>query len=177
MSQDSAFSHYTQLIDKVDQIFVATRTRYSAAFQCQSGCYGCCKSGLSVTNIEAARIIDWLRNHPDVLNKLKTGRELLDDAGYCEFLSRDGGCLIYEVRPLICRSHGMPIAVFEEGQELRDCCPLNFQNVDLNQIDRADVLSLDKVNTLLSLIDRSYDPLKAGDRVLLDDLLVQMESG
>ncbi len=79
--------------------------------------------------------------------------------------------MIYDARPLICRSHGMPISWVEESQESRDCCPLNFQTFDLDELDHADVLSLDKVNRLLSLIDREFDPAKAGTRTIIKDLV------
>ncbi len=171
MSQDSVFSNYTQLLDKVDQMFATTKSRHAESFRCGAGCYGCCKAGLSIANVEAVRIRAWLLEHPAVMERLKTRQGLLNDAQYCQFLSRVGHCMIYDVRPLICRSHGMPIAWVQADQESRDCCPLNFQNRDLAALESSDVLSLDKVNTLLSLIDRHFDAEQAGARIPMETLL------
>lgn len=60
----------------------------------------------------------------------------------CAFLGRDGECTIYEERPLICRTHGLPLAyrVYEydrHGREVRPddptytdlWCDLNFREL------------------------------------------------
>lgn len=78
----------------------------------------------------------------------------------CAFLDKDGCCSVYEARPIICRSHGAPVSWTEidglDKAEMRDVCPLNFQDVNLESLDGQSVISLEKINTLLSLINRHY---------------------
>jgi Fe-S-cluster containining protein len=170
MIQDSSFDNYTQLLEKVEQLFAETRARHPGEFRCGAGCFGCCKAGLSVANVEAARIRSWLHDRPEIQERRKSPGGTLGDSEYCRFLNAAGQCVIYEVRPLICRSHGMPISWNQEGTEARDCCPLNFEGIELGQLMASDVLSLDKVNTLLSLVDRNFDPENSGKRVPLADI-------
>jgi hypothetical protein len=45
--------------------------------------------------------------------------------GKCAFLAHDNRCSIYEHRPAVCRSFGMPIKWTEGRTEARDICELN----------------------------------------------------
>ncbi len=40
-------------------------------------------------------------------------------------LDADGACRIYEVRPYVCRTQGLPLRWVEAAVERRDICPLN----------------------------------------------------
>ena len=95
-------------------------------------------------------------------------------------IDREGRCSIYEVRPMICRSHGMPVSWKADdalqsgdlqGVESRDVCPLNFDGVDLSVLPKTDVLSLDKLNIVLSLINRKFDEEKSGMRFSVEELI------
>ena len=188
-SKHNRYHNYTQLLSKVDAMFSAAKERHVDQFKCMAGCFGCCQAGLSVSNVEARRIAGWLIDNPAVAVKIRDRTQMLDNPDYCSLLDSAGSCSIYEVRPLICRSHGMPVSM-EEGSEviggdvndhsnylltsqtddLRDVCPLNFEGVNLESISRDDVLSLEKLNVLLSLINIDFDKLNAGERVALTTL-------
>jgi hypothetical protein len=52
--------------------------------------------------------------------------------GGCAFLDQEGACRIYEHRPYVCRTQGLPLRWIEQypdgtTAELRDICPLNDQ--------------------------------------------------
>ena len=51
--------------------------------------------------------------------------------------------------------------------ENRDVCPLNFKGTDLETLDSRFVLSLDKLNMLLSLVNRQFDSTKSNERIEL----------
>jgi Fe-S-cluster containining protein len=171
MNKHNAFAHYTQLLSKVDAIFAAAMSNHRDQFQCGAGCYSCCLPGLSTTNIESAYIKDWLSRHEEVREKISSRENMLNDLHQCSMLNDRGECSIYEARPLICRSHGMPISFDGDHGEERDCCPLNFVSTDLNSLSGSDVLSIDKTNMVLSVIDRAYDEENAGQRTLIGDLV------
>ena len=172
MSNDNDFKNYRQLLSRVDEKFSGVMTRYPSSFQCRMGCFGCCKSGLTVTHVEARHIANWL-----VLNSagavavtdetVTSGKDENSEDEYCAFLNQDGACSIYEVRPIVCRSHGSPIlvpSVEEPGALDADVCPLNFQEIGLEAITSEDWIRLDTLNVILSVIDREFDPENAGLR-------------
>ncbi len=89
---------------------------------CRRGCSMCCVDDLTVFEVEAANI-------------RQAHQELLETAtphatGACAFLDHDGACRIYENRPYVCRTQGLPLRWLDEDAsgefiELRDICPLN----------------------------------------------------
>jgi hypothetical protein len=99
---------------------------HQARLRCGRGCSGCCVDGLTVFEVEAARI---LRHHAQLLAYGNPG-----PVGACAFLDGDGGCRVYTARPYVCRTQGLPLRWMEgapgeptgdEAFELRDICPLN----------------------------------------------------
>ncbi|MEI8382839.1 MAG: YkgJ family cysteine cluster protein [Planctomycetota bacterium] len=89
---------------------------------CRRGCSMCCVDELTVFEVEAQNI---RQSH---LNLLQTA--VPHAPGACAFLDADGACRIYEDRPYVCRTQGLPLRWLEEEAsgdfiELRDICPLN----------------------------------------------------
>ncbi len=119
-------SYIARLHQVVDELASTVAAKHTLA--CKEGCSGCCVDGLTVFEIEAARIRE---AHPDLL---ATGTP--SDVG-CAFLDEAGACRVYDVRPYVCRTQGLPLRWVEEEDgeavEMRDICPLNA-NVDLAQI-------------------------------------------
>jgi hypothetical protein len=68
------------------------------------------------------------------------------------FLHQDR-CAVYTHRPVICRTHGLPLLVRSADGEQRDCCPLNAAPLGLATLARADLIDLDKLNTLLGAVN------------------------
>lgn len=170
--KDTHFKNYRQLLQRVDAKFAEIQSKYPASFSCKNGCFGCCRSGLTVTHVEGEHIRVWLEEHPEV----KEGHKALpamdsESTDFCRFLNADGGCTIYEVRPIVCRSHGAPILVPSEDEDMTldaDVCPLNFQDQSLETLDSGDWIRLDTLNTILSAVDREFDQENSGKRVPLD---------
>jgi len=169
MSKQNSYLNYVQLLSKVDEWFDAMFRRHEKHFSCARGCFGCCKSGLSVLPVEADYIKYWVKKNPEVEQKLKSSELMGSNPAFCEFIDHDGGCSIYEARPIICRSHGTPVSFLDDatGSERRDVCPLNFRGTDIESLAASDLLSLDKVNTLLSLINRQFLQSNEVERVSL----------
>ncbi|MFO0737844.1 MAG: YkgJ family cysteine cluster protein [Labilithrix sp.] len=94
----------------------------AARLHCRPGCADCCVDGLTVFAIEAAEIV---AHHPSVLE------EEPHPPGGCAFLDGAKRCRIYEHRPYVCRTQGLPLRWLEEDEETdevyeaRDICPLN----------------------------------------------------
>ena len=101
----------------------ALHSRHAAFTQCKSGCADCCQDELTVFDIEAHRIVDFVAKNAATPLRLHP-------PGQCAFLHPETrGCQIYEVRPYVCRTQGLPLRILEESDhgwdEYRDICPLN----------------------------------------------------
>ncbi len=58
-----------------------------------------------------------------------------DDQTPCPLLGEDGACLIYEHRPMICRTHGLP-NIDISGESFSNLyCSLNFSGCDPLKLD------------------------------------------
>lgn len=158
MSADTALAHLAGLSQRVDEKFAEIHSRYPQAFRCAEGCHSCCKPGLTVSRLEAARIQEGLATDP-ARSAALLATEAADpfQGKRCSFLQAGGGCGIYELRPLVCRSHGAPLQFASpDGSEmrLRDVCPLNFTGEDLATLPADAILNLDTLNTLLAVLNK-----------------------
>ena len=128
----------TNFFDKVQE-------KYSSQMECKSGCSKCCFTDISVFEVESELISTWFNQLSDsTKNELVELWKTKPAAGACSFLYEDK-CSIYPVRPIICRTQGLPLHLSSEN--VLDFCPLNFK---AGTPDKADWLNLDRLNTLLS---------------------------
>lgn len=134
---------------RVDEHFAAALARTPEAFACRPGCDRCCQR-ISVFAVEAAPIREALadlgRRDPALRQRIRRQADDPSLADRCALLV-DGQCSVYSARPLICRSHGLPVAV--DGRV--DVCPLNFQDPE-ERPPAASVLRLDAVNQPLAVL-------------------------
>lgn len=143
------FDRYVELCDKVCAFSDRVCRDYSDAIDCARGCCDCCGPDLSLTPLE----FDYLAGafaHVD----LPPGFSAAGRSG-C-FLLYQGQCLLYERRPIICRTHGLVITVGTGAGSLRDCCPKNFRDWCLDDLPPEAVLDLERLNTVLLSINILY---------------------
>jgi hypothetical protein len=73
----------------------------------------------------------------------------------CPFLVGDA-CTIYDHRPIICRTQGLPLLFTgDEGWEL-SACELNFTDFDFSKFDTENTFPQDKFNSKLYLLNKEY---------------------
>jgi hypothetical protein len=99
-------TRFEELADKVDGFFARVADRHGADMQCTTGCSDCCHVRLTITAVEAAAI----RAHAAAWTA-EQRRNLANQgpSDRCAALDAAGRCKIYPARPLVCRSHGVPI--------------------------------------------------------------------
>lgn len=141
---------------------------------CKKGCSSCCVN-ISLFPVEFEAIkAEMTRDGFDM------SEVVFDENAMCGFL-KDDLCQIYKYRPVICRTHGLPIAFLndddpEEIFKEVSFCDLNFNNFDDNDDDDGiifnddNTLDLDELNTVFFRINHEF----CGDlrkRIPLKDLL------
>ena len=145
--------NYQQLTARVDALCNTIAVVLGEQITCSSGCSSCCTS-ISIFPVEAAAIRDALNKLPDQKAE-EIRRYVLDhaDGERCPLLFQHH-CLLYEARPIICRTHGLPIIYTSEGQRNSDCCPRNL--TDSASLPGTSVVDLDRLNTLLVAVNSIY---------------------
>ena len=100
---------YDQLIIEIDKKVEQLTKIHSNHLQCKKGCDLCCMD-YSIFPVEYYSILEKLKS-----NKVAIRPNFKDDNS-CAFL-KDHACLIYEHRPVICRTHGLPLIYMNDDNE------------------------------------------------------------
>ena len=147
---------YKELLTAIDLHFKKVMQLQKDEMCCTKGCTSCCTSDLTVCSIEAHYMKKAIQN--------KTFTESKDD---CMFLI-DNECAIYEHRPIVCRTQGLPLLyekyeddevnsineVNEENKEKElSVCEKNFHN----SIQSESILDMEKINTALIIINKMFE--------------------
>lgn len=143
----SLCSDYRQLVAEIDvAVGQLIDKRFVNLLHCRPGCASCC-TAFRVLPLEAA-----------LLRRAMSDREAIpamvgDD--HCRLLFEER-CLVYEQRPIICRTQGLPNAYIDEtaGKIEVSACPLNF--AEDYQLVHEDLLFLDRFNSRLAELNRRY---------------------
>ncbi|MCM2357759.1 MAG: YkgJ family cysteine cluster protein [Geobacteraceae bacterium] len=145
--------NYRDLLARVDHLCRTITGEFAAQLACRPGCAGCCRH-ISLFPVEAVALAAALGRLPveqAAAIRARAGRALPD--GPCPLLG-DGLCLLYETRPIICRTHGLPLLTALEGKRSIDFCPLNFRGLD--SLPGSAVIDLDRLNTTLAAINALF---------------------
>ena len=118
-------SRYPELAAKVDAFFQRVEQRHGSDLQCHTGCSDCCHTRLTVTTVEARAIADEIGTWPADRRTALAANASASSAN-CAALDPQGRCLIYSVRPIVCRSHGAPIRLREGSLPVVRACFRNF---------------------------------------------------
>lgn len=118
----SAQASLKALHTEIDTRAGALTVIHQSRLQCKRGCADCCVDDLSVFDVEAQRI---RAAFPKLLAEGRAHPE-----GACAFLDEAGACRVYEARPYVCRTQGLPLRWQDEDDageiaEYRDICGLN----------------------------------------------------
>ncbi len=149
----ASLAEYRLLLAKVDAKVAEIAAHQAAQLACAAGCHACCAPDLTVAAVEAAAIAEFLAAHADKLSQVEALAVARPwGATRCAFLNRDGGCAIYAVRPLVCRTQGLPIAL--ENGELT-ACSLNFRD-GLTALPVGDRIDQKTLSTLLFVVNQRF---------------------
>ena len=151
---------------ELDQAVSILLARHGSRLTCAYGCTVCCMDGLTIFEVEAENI----RQHcPDVLL-----REAPHAEGGCPFLDAAGGCRIYNHRPYVCRTQGLPLRWIDETEdgslvELRDICPVNEAGPAIETLPEDACWEIGPYESRLAQLQAELDGGRL-KRILLRDL-------
>lgn len=137
---------YRQLVAELDgKIAEIYSVSLKKQLRCEPGCDGCCMR-FSVLPVEAALVGQAV---------VAKGISLENDQQNC-LLLKDGLCSIYDLRPVICRTQGLPLAYVDEeaGAIEVSACPLNFP--DDYPLSHEELLYMDPFNSRLAQLNAEY---------------------
>ena len=140
---------YRQLRDEVSELSKKLSALHKDHMECKKGCSECCMN-FQVLPVEYFSMLDEIKQNPptEISN-------LNEDAEACNFLSKDL-CQIYQSRPFICRTHGLPLLFMnQEGDAWElSACPLNFTKFD--DFHTENTFPQDTYNSKLFLINQEF---------------------
>jgi uncharacterized protein len=120
---------------------------------CKKGCFSCCDN-LTLFPVEFEAIKAEMKRDGFSPAKLK-----FDESLNCGFL-KDELCSIYRYRPIICRTHGLPIVFFNDEYDEWSVsfCELNFTKANLEELSFSEenTLNIDDLNSKLYSINKEF---------------------
>lgn len=148
-----SLKNYRTLVERVDVLSQRIETEFRAQIACRRGCDACCRhlSLFWVEGVALAQALDAL-SEPVAERIRERARRAVAD-GTCPLLEA-GACLLYAARPIICRTHGLPLLAGEGEARSIDYCPENFRGID--SLPAGAVIDLDRLNTTLAAINALF---------------------
>ncbi|MBI9017193.1 MAG: hypothetical protein JEZ07_08030 [Phycisphaerae bacterium] len=148
-----AIEQYHRLTMQIDQIADELVQSHKQHIICKEKCCSCCVN-LSVFPVEFYAIKEMLEADGVKLPEF-------DDNATCGCLA-DSLCVIYKYRPVICRSHGLPIAFLDDLSDPPEMsvsfCEFNFTEINIGTyvFDQDNTLNVDAVNIALHQINQQF---------------------
>jgi Fe-S-cluster containining protein len=162
---------YRELAVRVDAFFAKVLARHAADLACAPGCEACCHVRPTITPVEADEVRALLATLPAREREKLAARasEAQDDR--CAALDDDGRCGVYAARPLVCRSHGVPVR-FRDARSLPvvSACEKNFIARGPSAADPDCILDQETLSTILLAIDAAHARERGTQPGLREDL-------
>ena len=152
---DTLFKNYEALLARVNAQCGKVEKALSGHLTCRKGCSSCCLN-ISLFPVEAVHLrMAFERLDANVQASVLDWTEESNERGACPLLDSSGACQLYMDRPVICRTHGLPIIFVDgEGNRRVDFCPENFQT--LESLSGDAMIDVDALNQLLAAVDACF---------------------
>jgi Fe-S-cluster containining protein len=150
---ESALDNYHNLIGRVDALCTGIHNVLQEQITCSAGCSSCC-AAITLFPVEAAALREALAALPPLEATAIRDHVSEHAAGECCPLLSNRRCLLYQARPIICRTHGLPILFTEEDARRLDCCPRNLTSREA--LSGSTIIDLDRLNSVLVAINALY---------------------
>jgi len=169
---ENLLDNYYRMVSRVDALCRGIGDVLSGRITCSEGCSSCC-TAITLFPVEAMALNVALESLPDARQAAIRSHVAARAGGERCPLLEDHRCLLYSARPIICRTHGLPI-IYSEGNERKsDCCPLNLSDGE-QPLSGSAIIDLDRLNTLLVAVNALF--LSQADTVALPERLTIAEA-
>jgi len=153
MTWHDLLKNYHQLIQRVDGLCRQITGEFITDIACKEGCDACCRH-ITLFPVEAAVLALALNDlSPEQNCGIRERARNASPATPCPLLNA-GRCQLYQFRPLICRTHGMPLLIGTGSDRRVDFCPLNFAGV--TTLPGSAIIDLDRLNELLVAVNALF---------------------
>lgn len=150
---------YRKILDRADRHFASITSAQPQNLMCRLGCTMCCHGLFEIGAADVSLIADGLDSLPaaDREALIRRAGEIIEKTSHpdlrgcepdekeaffarsenvpCPALGPDGACSIYEWRPIVCRTFGLPL---REGRRyIGDVCELNFNEASQKEREAA----------------------------------------
>lgn len=154
MSRASAIEKYFELRERTDAQIRNIRAEYEKDIVCSAGCSSCCVN-LTVSPIEFYAVLEDLKN-----NGVTPENLFFDESAECGFLDKEHLCRIYISRPIICRTHGLPILFLNDSPDNPEWevsfCEHNFQANSRLELREEFLVDVEEINLELDRINKEF---------------------
>lgn len=150
---DDVLDNYRHLVARIDALCHGIEAVLREHITCSEGCSSCC-TAVTLFPVEAAALkgaLDSLPAEEAAAIRRHVAEHAADER--CPLLDRHR-CLLYGARPIICRTHGLPIMYTQDDQQHVDCCPRNLEQCDA--LPGTAVIDLDRLNALLVAVNALF---------------------
>jgi uncharacterized protein len=140
---------YIKLREEIDRVCTSLHKLHNEYTCCSLGCDGCCMN-FRLLPLEYYSILNFIKELNLIIqNEIENEK--------CPFLINHS-CSIYPFRPIICRSHGLPIINMDrEGENWElSFCQLNFKENDTEYFDHSNCYDQDTFNSKLFLLNLEF---------------------
>lgn len=136
--REEILKRYQILCKYCDTLFLTVTAKYKPQINCCKGCCSCCEID-SVNALEMWSICRYIKSQQlSLSNNVESSCAML----------KEGCCMIYPVRPLICRTHGLIVKSNEFSHLAIRTCNKNFtfnRNIDANLVLDASRITMNLV--------------------------------
>jgi hypothetical protein len=152
--QNDMLHNYRDLVTKVDELCRRIAEKFGPQLACSPGCSGCCRH-ITLSWVEGFALAKALQELPAAAaDEIRSRARSASASSPCPLLA-DDLCLLYTARPIICRTHGLPLLTSDgAGTRRVDFCPENFRGVAT--LPGSAVIDLDRLNTALTAINALF---------------------
>ncbi len=141
---------YYKLREEIDWLAKKLEKQHKKHLACKMGCDLCCMD-YSLLPVEFYSIANALKDQ-----NLKLDYPSVTKEGNCVFL-KDHKCTIYSERPIICRTHGLPLLYMNENEEWElSACELNFTTFDMDDFTNENTFPQDRFNSDLFMLNKEF---------------------
>ena len=140
---------YTSILERADQFFRGVESTQPESLQCGRGCSLCCYGLFEIGSADVPLLAEGLEklHHKRRAMVIRRAQEIVASSVHpelrdcapeekaeffertastpCPNLNERGECLMYEHRPLVCRTFGLPLR--DGDRYIGDICELNFR--------------------------------------------------